>query len=722
MEAVRRIEQELDSFPDTLNLYRQQLEHWFSSAADQVSHAADLPSLMGMERVIRFGDRVTAVSTGDNDFFSSVVQCPKGGVMTIESKFESVYDIPLGDIVVDVVAVDGGKITPVTLDAQGKGSFTGEEGKFYRVHVRSEVTSEQINDLFTAYDGLTRELDDWLRSEWQVFKPQWSQSVATAAGNGMLAGSWAAIEGVWDSIGMLSEILQDPGAFGERLGSGAADLIRLAESAPDVMQKLQLLVSDEAALCLLLRSASLWLEMLPPSQIAGKTAETASMMIVQVLIDVLISVVLTFVGAGAGIAYLTLRLADRAAQLLSVAKRLVKSIFGIVNTFIHYVDQYKTVAARGVAAGVKKGRMQLRWDAKRNTALKQNEHHDNAPDQAKNPNGDSADCAPLTCTNGCPVSMVTGEELLTLSDGTLDGVLPFEFTRLYRTSAVEIDVGLGFGWSHSLAHRLEFDGDAVVWVDHENRRTRFPLPSVERPAIHNSLSRAAIFLGDEPEELILALAGDTARFYHFRAGRLVAVSDAHGNRLTLHRDYAERVQRLDNGAGRSLLLRYDRAHLVAVDYQVLAGDGWRTEQTLASYRYDARQRLLEATNAVGDSERYDYDDQHVILQRQLTGGASFFWEWERSGKAARCVRHWASFSQMDTRYVWDGSGRVTVHYVDGSVETYVHDDHARLVRKVQADGAEHLKAYDAQGRLIAEQGPLGAVTEYRYDEAGRLIA
>ena len=69
-----------------------------------------------------------------------------------------------------------------------------------------------------------------------------------------------------------------------------------------------------------------------------------------------------------------------------------------------------------------------------------------------------------------------------IADGTLDGLLPFEFTRLYRTSAVENDVGLGFGWSHSLAHCLEFDGDVVVWVDHENRRTRFPLPSVERPA------------------------------------------------------------------------------------------------------------------------------------------------------------------------------------------------------------------------------------------------
>ncbi|WP_249484915.1 RHS repeat domain-containing protein [Pseudomonas sp. HS6] len=89
---------------------------------------------------------------------------------------------------------------------------------------------------------------------------------------------------------------------------------------------------------------------------------------------------------------------------------------------------------------------------------------------------------------------------------------------------------------------------------------------------------------------------------------------------------------------------------------------------------------------------------------------------------ARCVRHWASFSQMDTRYIWNDAGSVTVQYVDGREEVYVHDDTARLVRQVAADGGEQLKAYDPQGRLIAEQDALGAVTEYRYDEVGRLIA
>ncbi|SED38225.1 RHS repeat-associated core domain-containing protein [Pseudomonas migulae] len=727
MDQIVRIEQELDGFKDTLTLYREQLGNWFNRTADQVSRAADMPSLMGVERQIKLGNTTRSVSSGDDDFISSVAQCPESGILEIESKFESVYDIALGNIDVDVIAVDGGEKTTITLDEHGKGVFEGKPGKFYRVHVQSEVTPKQVEALFSSYDGLTQQLEDWLRNEWKGFKPQWPQSAFAAAGNGMLAGSWAAIIGVWDSINLLSDVLQDPGEFVERLGSGADELAKLAKTAPDVMAKVQLLASDEAALCLLLRTASLWLEMLPPSEIAGKTAEAVSTVVVQLLIDILIGIVLTFAGAGAGIAYLGMRFANYGARIVSAVQGFVKAIFTLINSFMSYVDRYKKVAARGVAAGLKNGQMQLRWDAKRNTTLKQNEHHEDVPVQAKNPNGDPADSADKTATNKCPVSMVTGEELLTLTDGSLDGVLSFDFTRLYRTSAVEIDCGLGFGWSHSLAHRLEIDGDNVIWIDHENRRTSFPLPTIERPAIHNSLSRAAIFLGDEPEEMILAQAGDDTRFYHFINGRLTTISDGYDNRLHVTRDRQERIKRLDNGAGRALLLRYERSHLVVVDYQVFVpsetlDEGWHTEQTLISYRYNERRQLIEATNAVGESERYDYDDQHVVLQRQLAGGASFFWEWERSGKAARCVRHWASFAQMDARYVWDDEGSVTVQNIDGSEEVYQHDDRARLVRKVELNGGEHLKAYDDKGRLIAEQDPLGAVTEYHYDEVGRLVA
>ena len=50
MDQVRRIEEALDDFKDTLPLYREQLESWYSRAADRASQAADLPSLMEIGR------------------------------------------------------------------------------------------------------------------------------------------------------------------------------------------------------------------------------------------------------------------------------------------------------------------------------------------------------------------------------------------------------------------------------------------------------------------------------------------------------------------------------------------------------------------------------------------------------------------------------------------------------------------------------------------------
>ena len=55
MEHIARIEQELDRFPDSLTLYRKQLKRWFNQTADMASRAADLPSLMDMERKIKIG-------------------------------------------------------------------------------------------------------------------------------------------------------------------------------------------------------------------------------------------------------------------------------------------------------------------------------------------------------------------------------------------------------------------------------------------------------------------------------------------------------------------------------------------------------------------------------------------------------------------------------------------------------------------------------------------
>ncbi|GLH39140.1 RHS repeat-associated core domain-containing protein [Pseudomonas moraviensis] len=736
MDRVAFVDNQLNTFKDSLKLYQEQTKTWYAQALDKGSRAADMPSLLGMERVIKVGNTSKAVSMTDGNFTSNVAQCPLKGPLLIESKFESVYDIPVGDIEVEIVAVDGGAVSKVKLDAQGKAAWNGGvPGKFYKIRVHNVVTPAQIDALFSSYSGVTADLEGFLRKEWVGFKPQWSNlstsGTAMAIGNGILEGGWEAIKGVWDGISLVLDILQDPGKFAKDLGAGADELIKVAKSTPDVMKKAMLLASDEAALFLLVRSAVIWLAALPPMKMAGDVAKITTAIVVGIAIDIVIGVVLTVAAEGTGVIYLAARLKKYGELVIKAVIGFVKSVFKIINGFMEYVAKYTAVAARGVTAKVRNGISELRFDGKRVTTVETPKTRHDAPAQSKTPDEKSATCAKNTCTNGCPVSMVTGEELLTLTDGELGGPAPFSWTRLYRTSAAEIDCGLGFGWSHALAQRIEINADEVVWTDHENRVITFPLPSIQRPAITNSLSEAAIFIGDDPSELILTQAGEHAQFYHFRYDRkgatLIAISDKYDNRLHVTRDIHGRIKRIDNGAGRALLLRYDRKHIVAVDYQQFTPadnleDVWTTVQTIISYAYDSQHRLIEAKNAAGEAERYAYNDQNVILERRLAGGASFYWEWEKEGKSARCIHHWANFSQMDTRYVWDDKGSVTVTNADGSEEIYTHDDQARLVAQIDPDGAENLKAYDDKGRLVAEQNPLGAITEYRYNESGHLVA
>ena len=115
-------------------------------------------------------------------------------------------------------------------------------------------------------------------------------------------------------------------------------------------------------------------------------------------------------------------------------------------------------------------------------------------------------------SNWPSVSMVTGEVRLRLSDGTLDGPLPFEWTRLYCTRFVDTASDLGFGWSHSLCHHLQRDDDGLLWTDSENRQTRFVWPGAQRPAITCAQVNAAIYLGDTDGELIIAQAGKALPF------------------------------------------------------------------------------------------------------------------------------------------------------------------------------------------------------------------
>ncbi len=706
-------------------------------------------SALDIEQVFKVGDEVALVAPINRSIIpsSTVATCQANGTLTLVHMFQSKRFVPIGNTPVVLQRVDpsGGPLgEPIhhSIGPSGILEITEcDRNQSYRISFYPDVSKDHVKALYASYQTVIAGLEERLRKAWNdTFQTQWA--IYTDAKpldqrrmleKAVLNGMGTALYTLWDNLTQLYELLADIKPNSEKLLKyiSQAELDELLTLSNDAIANGLLVLSDEPLLFIYVSAMVSWMRLLPPQDMQKLMGEITG--------EVLINLLLIRATAGMGVA---VRLGTqvlghiKSGRARSLLELLAKQLVG--PTLEPHVAAVKPLLLGSAATPIKtvpvaplKAGDQLVANPvpavrgkTQQTALVRQEHVDDAPASGKNLNGDAAAPAEKTVTNGCPVSMVTGEELLTLTDGTLDGVLPLEWTRLYRTSAVEVDGGLGFGWSHSLAHRLCVSGDSVVWTDHENRRTEFVLPSTARPAITNSLAEAAIYLGDLPDELVLAQA---SRFYHFHDGVLVAISDAYDNRLRVFHDRLGRVERLDNGVGRSLFLRYELGRIVAVDYQVHRAKGhepfeWVTEQKVVSYAYDDLGRLVCATNAVGESEVYRYDEQHVILERGLAGGASFFWEWERAGKAARCVRHWASFSQMDTRYAWRDDGRVTVNNADGSREVYVHDDRARLVQRIDPDGAEHFKSYDDKGRLTVEQDPLGAVTAYQYDEAGRLVA
>ncbi|MBP5085656.1 type IV secretion protein Rhs, partial [Pseudomonas chlororaphis] len=520
MDRVAFIDEELKNFDNSLKTYRKLVETKAAQTLDQLPQFFDWPAIFGMNRVVKLGSTSTKVSMNDTGFSSAVAECPRNGKLLIESKFVSVYDIPVGNITVEIVPVKGGTAVPLTLDDQGKGVYAGKPGEKYYVRVQSKVTQEQVTELFTSYDTLTFDLKAWLEDEWKKYRPLWpNQTVPTiymAQLEGFFNGSWNAIKGAFDGIKRIFEILKAPGEFADEIGQDAADLIKLAKETPAAMEKLMLLASDQAALFLLIKTAAIWLIELPPTLITGQVAEQLSSVVVTILIDLILVIILTFAAEGAGIPYLMARLAKYGTKIVETAVSFVKAIVKLLKIFMEKIEVYKKLATRSAVGTFERGKVRINWDRQNHAKVKETPHLDDQPRQSTSHDDKKVASSSETRVRGCPVSMVTGEELLTLTDGQLDGLMPFAWTRLYRTSAAEVDCGLGYGWSHALAQRLEISGDDIIWTDHENRITSFPMPNQQRPAITNSLSKAAIFLGRDPSELILTQAGEHPRLYHFR--------------------------------------------------------------------------------------------------------------------------------------------------------------------------------------------------------------
>ncbi len=451
------IEGVFSDFRDCLNTFDEWAESFWSFSALEV------------EQVFKVGDEVQLVAPMSSKTPSrTVAMCRAQGSLTLVHMFESTRFVPIGNtpVMLQAIAADGRPTGPPLHHTIGPSGILEikdcTRDQQYQITFYPNVSKDHVKALYASYQSVISGLEARLREEWNnTFQDQWKdytdatpldrRRMVEAA---FLSGMGKALYNLWDNIAQLYELLGDIQANSDKLLKyvSQAELDELLKLGKDKIALGLLALSDEPLLFIHVAAMVSWMRLLPPPQMNELMGEITG--------EVLINLLLIWATAGMGVA---VRLGGQALESIKsrrargllelLAKQLVGPklephveaakplLLGSPATSI------KTVSAAQLKAGEQlvANPVPAVRSKSQQTVLVRQEHVDDVPLSAKNPKGDAAASADKTATNGCPVSMVTGEELLTLTDGTLDGVLPFEWSRLYRTSAVEVDGGLGFG-------------------------------------------------------------------------------------------------------------------------------------------------------------------------------------------------------------------------------------------------------------------------------------
>ena len=381
-----------------------------------------------------------------------------------------------------------------------------------------------------------------------------------------------------------------------------------------------------------------------------------------------------------------------------------------------------------------------------------------------NPEGVTTPSSEETPTQGEPISMHTGEELLGVEDFAWDGPLTLSWRRFYRTTQSPIDLQLGHGWLTPLDEWIEPErAGGFVFHDREGRRIRLPLPPVgghgvntaERLRIERTVTELRIRADGQPDRLFALVAGRSPLLGWRQAGHQVdIVRDARGDATMLRASW-----------GKALLIERHGHRISRITPARLTADGPQaTGAPLVRYFHDGEGDLVQVLDRLDQGERYEYDG-HLVTRRTLATGFSFRFAWDGPGPRARCVRNWGDGGLLDYRFEWDvarglsrcidSRGGVTEYVHDdggrlvhttsaekvttsyrysergllvettgplGTIATHEHDADGRVVKSVDALGAAHEMTWDLQGRLAAVRDPLGHVRRWEYDEHGRLVA
>lgn len=318
---------------------------------------------------------------------------------------------------------------------------------------------------------------------------------------------------------------------------------------------------------------------------------------------------------------------------------------------------------------------------------------------------------------GHPVDVATGEVVDEATDFSLPGVIPLVWGRDYCSSQADQETSLGFGgWTHRLDQWVVEDGDLWTLRAEGGRDIYFEKPAVGASTFHRRERLTLTVLRDGAFDVY----SDADRLKrHFAplapGGKAVlrSIKDPFSNSIDLYYEDGC-LSRVVDTAGRNIHIINDPlGRIVRVEI-------WAREalSQWVDYAYHPTGELALVQNALGQSDKFRYDERHRMVQTTLKNGVSFYYLYDQEN--GRCVRTWGDGGLHTIELAYDLTlGRTEVR---GNTEprAYYWDD-LGTVRREETLGGDCLRIFDVDddGFVLAEGSTEEELTCHEYDEHGR---
>lgn len=336
---------------------------------------------------------------------------------------------------------------------------------------------------------------------------------------------------------------------------------------------------------------------------------------------------------------------------------------------------------------------------------------------------------------GDPVSMLTGEELLALDDFNLPGLFPLIWQRLYRSSKIKTNIGLGLGWRHSFSLQLFERYQAppkvgpkqsgVHWfelVDQEGIIHHFTQVQKGQTSVQPSSGLALLHDDDKRQVLIKPDNSHWTFIKVYDVWQLKSINNELGDGLTLAYDTQHRLISIATAKTRGIILRYNSDNNISrIAPYLVDGTGALqvSSQLLACYQYNNEHELIAAINAQETTEQYKYYAGALLKQRTRASGFNHYFEWNGTDEEAKCIRQWGDEGTYDYHFTYEGNKSTSTDSL-GNTEQYFHNEQQRLTCFIDANDNTTEHQYDNLGRKVKTIDAMGNTTELVYNDLGQL--